>query len=148
MASTRTTTRTIRISNEVAEFFREKALNRAVESLYGLLTGGTLSFDGENLSVGCVHQNSEKSVKGTPENSQKVCTPDKDYESICEMASLMRVEPGVIIEQIKDLLESGELYVSGGRLVNPRYEDFESLCERKKLDVDKIIEKVIREYGG
>lgn len=96
-------------------------------------------------------KNESKSVKGTPEIEEKTTsrgTPNKDYESICEMASLMRVEPGVIIEQIKDLLESGELYVSGGRLVNPRYEDFESLCERKKLDADKIIEKVIREYGG
>ena len=148
MASTRTTTRTIRISNEAAEYFKEKALNRAVESLYGLLTGGTLSFDGDELKVGCVHQNSEKSSSGTPENDKRVCTPDKDYESICEMANLMRVEPGVIIEQIKELLESGELYISHGRLVNPRYEEFESLCERKKWDADKIIDKVVREYGG
>lgn len=93
-------------------------------------------------------KNESKSVKGTPENDKRVCTPDKDYDSICEMANLMRVEPGVIIEQIKDLLESGELYISHGRLVNPRYEEFESLCERKKWDADKIIDRVVREYGG
>ena len=146
MASTRTTTRTIRISNEVAEFFREKALNRAVESLYGLLTNGSLSFNGEEIKVECVHQNSEKSSSSKLENDKTVCTPD--YEQIVEMAILMNVTSEKLFSDIKDLLENGELYYSGGRLVNPRYEEFESLCERKKWDIDKTIEKVVREMGG
>lgn len=148
MASTRTTTRTIRINNEAAEYFKEKALNRAVESLYGLLTARTLSFDGENLKVGCVHQKSEKIFSDRSEDEKEVCTPNEDFEQIEEMAGLMRVETGKLISDIKELLESGDIYYSGGKLVNPRYEEFESLCERKKWDIDKTIDKVVREMGG
>jgi transcriptional regulator with XRE-family HTH domain len=146
MASTRTTTKTIRISNEVAEFFREKPLNRAVESLYELMAAGSLIFDGEEIKIGCVHQNSEKSASSKLENDKNVCTPD--YEQIVEMAILMNVTAEKLFSDIKDMLENGELYYSGSRLVNPRYEEFESLCERKKWDIDKTIEKVVREMGG
>ena len=34
------------------------------------------------------------------------------------------------------------------RLVNPRYEEFERLCEVKKQDADKMINNVVRQMGG
>ena len=149
MGSTRTTTKTIRIANEVAEYFEKKPLNRAVESLYGLLTSGKLKFDGENLSVECTHQNPEKSVQKPIE----VYTLDKnipksDYELLAEMANLMRVSTDKLLSDFRQLLEDGELYYSENRLVNPRYEDFEQLCETKKQDPDKVIMNVIRQMGG
>lgn len=148
MASTRTTTRTIRISNEVAEYFREKALNRAVESLYGLLTNGSLSFNGEEIKVECVHQNSEKSSSSKLENDKTVCTPSNDMALIEEMASLMNVSTEKLLSDIKDMLENGELYYSGSRLVNPRYEEFENICAAKKQDPDRMIANVVRQMGG
>ena len=149
MGSTRTTTKTIRIANEVAEYFEKKPLNRAVESLYGLLTSGKLKFDGENLSVECTHQNREKSVQKPIE----VYTLDKnipksDYESLAEMANLMRVSTDKLLSDFRQLLEDGELYYSENRLVNPRYEDFEQLCRDKKQDPDKMMANVIRQMGG
>lgn len=138
MGSTRTTTKTIRIANEVAEYFEKKPLNRAVESLYGLLTSGKLKFDGENLSVECTHQNSKNFVP-----SEKT-----DITAIEEMATLMRVPTETLLSDFRQLLEDGVLYYSGNRLINPRYEDFEQLCETKKQDPDKVIMNVIRQMGG
>ncbi len=138
MASTRTTTRTIRITNEVAEFFEKKPLNRAVEDLYELIRSGDIKFDGENLKVECTHQTDEK-----------VYTPSKTaMESVDEMASLMRVPTEKLLDDIKELLEEGTLYYSNGKLVNPRYEEFERLCEVKKQDADKMINNVVRQMGG
>lgn len=145
MASTRTTTRTIRIENEVAEYFKEKALNRAVESLYGLLTDGTLSFDGEKIKVGCTHQNSENRVLDKPKEEENVHTDLTEIES---MAELMRVSTDKMLSDIRELLENGELYYSGKKLVNPRYEEFERLCEVKKQDPDKMMGNIVRQMGG
>jgi len=149
MASSITTTRTIRITNETAEYFKEKPLNRAVESLYGLLTDGTLTFDGDDLKVGCVHQNQKNEVENGPvctPKSDEVCTPKRDnYELIAEMATLMRVDIDKVLRDIRELLESGELYYSNGTLRNSRYEEFENLCEAKHVSVEKVLLKVMRE---
>ena len=68
-----------------------------------------------------------------------------DYESIVEMAGLMRVEPGTLLRAINELLESGELYYSQGKLVNPTYEEFEKVCEERKINRDNLLYKVIRD---
>ena len=150
MGSTRTTTRTIRIDNETAEYFAKKPLNRAVESLYGYLRAGEMSFDGDSLKIECTHQNEKKESKNgevyTPK-TEKVYTPDKNMAAINEMANLMRVEPEKLLLDIRELLESGDLYYSKGRLVNPRYEEFEEACEARKQDVDRLLNKMIRELG-
>lgn len=130
MGSLRTTTRTIRIENETAEYFKEKALNRAVESLYGLLRSGEMSFDGERLKIeGCTHDGS-------------LTTEKTDYESIEEMAALMSVTTEKLLMDIRELLEEGSLYYSEGKLVNPRYEEFERACKGK--DIDRILDSVVR----
>ena len=149
MGSSITTTRTIRITNETAEYFKEKPLNRAVESLYGLLSDGTLTFDGDEIKVGCVHQNQKNEVKNesvcTPK-TEEVCTPKRDnYELIAEMAGLMRVDTEKVLRDIKDLMESGVLYYSNGVLRNSIYEEFENLCEAKRVPVEKVLTKVMRE---
>lgn len=145
MASSKTTTRTVRITNEAADYFEKKPLNRFIESLYGLLTSGKIKIDGEELRVECTHQNSEKIVSVTPENKKSVHTDISDIE---EMASLMRVPTETLLSDFRKLLEDGELYYSGNRLVNPHYEEFEQLCELKKQPIDKVIGNVIRQMGG
>jgi hypothetical protein len=156
MASTRTTTRTIRIDNETADYFKEKALNRAVESLYGLLRSGKLTFDGEELKIECTHQNEKKQGNNSSKNAEcvhqkaeNVCTPtEKAYQSIVEMAGLMRISPEKLFEDFNGLLESGELYYSGGKLRNPRYEEFEDVCEEKRVNIDNMLMKVIRDIDN
>ena len=68
--------------------------------------------------------------------------PVTDYESIEEMASLMKVSMEKLLSDFRDLLEEGQLYYSNGRLINPRYEDFEKACEGK--DIDIILESMVR----
>lgn len=145
MSSSKTTTKTIRIANEVAEYFEKKPLNRAVESLYGLLRTQKISFDGEKLKIECTHQNSEKSVSAEPKEEENVHTDLAEIES---MASLMRVPVEKLVSDFRELLEEGELYYSGNKLVNPRYEEFEQVCEAKKQDPDRMMANVIRQMGG
>ena len=128
MASTITRIKTIRIKNEVADYFEEKPLNRMVESLYELIEAGKMRFDGENLVI-----NGSSST---------------DIQDIEEMAALMNVRPEKLLSDFRELLEEGELYYTGGRLINPRYIDFEDICERKKQDIDKTIANVVRQMGG
>ena len=90
----------------------------------------------------------EKSAPGTPENEKKVCTPKTDISDIEEMASLMRVPTETLLSDFRKLLEDGELYYSGNRLVNPHYEEFEQLCELKKQPIDKVMGNIIRQMGG
>ena len=51
MASTKTVSKGIRISNEAAEYYSDKPLNRMVEGLMVLLEQGKVEFDGENLKI-------------------------------------------------------------------------------------------------
>lgn len=81
---------------------------------------------------------------GTPQKKE-VCTPNKDYESISEMANLMRVSTEKLFADFRDLLENGDLYYTNGKLRNPRYEELEDLAERKGANLDKILSKVVRE---
>lgn len=95
----------------------------------------------------------EKSASGTPENEKKqentgTPLPKTDISDIEEMASLMRVPTETLLSDFRKLLEDGELYYSGNKLVNPHYEEFEQLCELKKQPIDKVIGNVIRQMGG
>ena len=89
-----------------------------------------------------VHLLISRNKASTEKNTTKT-----DYESICEMANLMRVTPDALLGAINRELEEGTLYYSDGRLINARYEEFESVCESRNLDIDKTLEKVVREIG-
>lgn len=128
MASTTTTTRTIRIKNETEAYFKDKALNRAVDSLAELLKNGSLKFDGETIQI----------MGGRKEEKT-------DCDSILEMACLMRVDVDYLLKLIKDLLENGDLVYSNGKLVNPTYEELEAVCDEKKINKENLIYKVIRD---
>ena len=124
MASTTTKIKPIRIKNETADYFENKPLNRMVESLEELMREGKIKFDGENLII-------------------KGMTAEKtDISSIEEMAGLMRVPTEKLLSDFRDLLEEGTLYYSNGKLVNPRYEEFERACEGR--NIDKILESMVR----
>ena len=128
MASSTTKIKTIRIKNETSDYFENKPLNRMVESLGELLQSGKMSFDGENLVI-----------KGQKEEGN---VPQTDISAIEEMAGLMRVPTDRLLSDFRDLLEEGTLYYSNGKLVNPRYEDFERACEGR--NIDKILESMVR----
>lgn len=97
-----------------------------VESLEELLRSGKVRFDGENLIV-----------KGSDSNI--------DLSDLSEMANLMRVPTEKILSDIKDMIEEGTLYYENGKLINPRYEELELVCERKNVNIDNLLMKVIRD---
>ena len=103
------------------------------------------------IENGGTPKNQSKIDRGTPkieEKTEERGTPKGNYELINEMANLMRVPTEKLLDDIKELLEEGTLYYSNGKLVNPRYEEFERLCEVKKQDADKMINNVVRQMGG
>lgn len=130
MASTTTRIKPIRIKNETADYFENQPLNRMVESLEELMKSGKIKFDGDNLVI-----------KGLSQEKT-------DITDIVEMAELMRVPMNKLLSDFRELLEEGTLYYSDGRLINPRYEDFERICEKRKQDIDKTIANVVRQMGG
>lgn len=126
MPSTITRPKSIRIKNEAADYFDSRPLNKMINSLYEQMVSGEIEFDGEKLIT-----------KGSSKKDEK--TP---YESILEMASLMQVTPEILFEALNEALEEGTLYYSNGKLVNPRYEEFERACGDR--NIDKILESMIR----
>ena len=130
MVSTTTRIKPIRIKNETADYFENQPLNRMVESLEELMKSGKIKFDGDNLVI-------------------KGLTQEKtDITDIVEMAELMRVPMNKLLSDFRELLEEGTLYYENGKLINPRYSDFEDICEKKKQDIDKTIANVVRQMGG
>lgn len=125
MASTTTRIKPIRIKNETADYFESKPLNRMVESLGDLLRLGKIRFDGENLII-----------KGQT---------NVDLADISEMANLMRVSTEKLLGDIREELENGDLYYIDGKLRNARYTELENICERKNIDIDNLLMKVIRD---
>lgn len=98
-------------------------------------------------------KNQSKTDRGTPENEKKeeewgTPIPKTDYESIVEMANLMQVPIEKLLSDFRELLENGDLYYSGKKLVNPHYEEFERLCEIKKQPIDKMMGNIVRQMGG
>lgn len=65
-----------------------------------------------------------------------------DLESIAEMARLMQVSTEGLLAALNEALEEGTLYYSNGKLVNPRYEEFERACGNR--NIDKILESMVR----
>ena len=125
MASTTTRIKPIRIKNETADYFEGKALNRMVESLGDLLRSGRLHFNGENLII-----------KGET---------NLDLADIEEMANLMRVSTETLLADIKTQIENGDLYYTDGKLRNTRYTELENICERKNVNIDNLLMRVIRD---
>ena len=126
MASTTTRIKPLRIKNDTADYFEKKPLNRMVESLEELLRSEKVRFDGENLIV-----------KGSDSNI--------DLSDIEEMANLMRVPTEKILSDIKEMIEEGTLYYENGKMILPRYAELESVCERKGVNIDNLLTKVIRD---
>ena len=140
MPSIGSTTRTIRFSPEdlgIIEDLMKKEDTTFNKAVHLLISGGVHPKN----TVKVVPTEEKIENKGTP-------IPKTSYEAISEMANLMRVPTEKLLDDVKELLEDGTLYYSGNRLINPRYEDFERVCETKKQDPDKVIMNVIRQMGG
>ena len=54
----------------------------------------------------------------------------------------MQVSTEGLLTALNEALEEGTLYYSNGKLVNPRYEEFERACGDR--NIDKILESMVR----
>lgn len=133
MASTKTSTKTIRIANETAEYFEGKPLNRAVECIHRLLENGKLTFDGEEIKIS---------------GDMGVHTGSKDDMAVLdEMAMCFGVSSEEMLSKVVEALENGEFTFVGGRIVaveEPWVDAFRETCHDLCIPVDKACESAIK----
>lgn len=137
MASTKTRVKPIRISNESAEYFERKPLNRMVESLSELLKSGKITFDGENLKAEGVY---------TEKNSEKTgLTPEiKEIES---MANFFGLTLNEMLKKIYEGLNDGTLTIENGRIVGVpevNLEKLEEACHERGIGMQEAIDKTVK----
>lgn len=126
MASSKTRTRTVRISNESADYFEKLPLNKVIEGVYTLISEKKIVFDGENLKI------SEKSGL-TPEI--------KEIES---MANFFGLTLNEMLKKIYEGLNDGTLTIENGRIVGTpdlELENFKEACHDMGVEPQKILEK-------
>ena len=126
MASTKTRTRTVRISNESADYFEKLPLNKIIEGVYTLISEGKATFDGENLKI------SEKSGL-TPET--------KEIES---MANFFGLTLNEMLKKIYEGLNDGILTIEKGKIVGTPdldLENFKEACHEMGADPQKVLDK-------
>ena len=132
MASTKTISKGIRISNEAAEYFKDKPVNRMVESMIPLLENGSLTFDGESLKISG--------------DSGVHTTITAIVEEFDEMASCSGISLDDLVNGIFTLLEDGTLMIENGSIVvsSGWASEFESVCHDMCIPVEKAAEGAIK----
>ena len=141
MASSKTVAKGIRISNESAEYFSGKPLNRMVEGLMELLESGQVQFDGENLSV---HDEIVKPAESVHSENSCDLPSLKDLRS---MANCFGITVDDLLGMIDEGLNEGTILIEGGRVISsmPHWvERFNEVCRDKCLDPDKIGESAVK----
>lgn len=134
MASTKTVSKGIRITNEAAEYFKDKPINRIVEGIIPLLEVEKLVFDGDSLKI-----KTEKSVH-TDEIISCV-------DNLKEMASCSGISYDDLVLGLSDLLEEGKIIIENGSVSVGSAEwvgEFESVCHDLCIPVEKAAESAIK----
>ena len=138
MASYKTRTKTIRIKNEVDDYFSGKPLNRAIESLYEKIKSGEIGMDSDgNLTIMGVYTE-RKSVNREMEIS------DDDYPEFKSMVGFMGGE--------REFFHALVGFMSEGAIINGRNgyelhdmsletEEFKEMCREKGLDPQAVLNK-------
>lgn len=129
MASSKTVSKGIRITNEAAEYFKDKPMNRMIESMIPLLESGELRFDGETLKI-----------------AQKRSEIDDLVSEMSEMAVCMGMEPGELTEGLFHLLEEGQITIVGKEILVELPDwagEFEFTCQEMGLEVENVAQKAI-----
>ncbi len=131
MASSKTRTRTVRISNESADYFEKLPLNKVIESVYTLISEKKATFDGESLKI------SEKSG----------LTPNKDLEEIDSMAKFFGMDGGELLKGVCAGLMDGNLTVENGKVVGVPEIDLDNLkeaCHERGIGMQEAIDKTVK----
>lgn len=132
MASTKTTAKGIRISNDAWDFYADKPLNRMVESLAGLLSDGSLEFDGETLKI-----------KGSAGVHVKKADPEWK-EDLDGMLMCCGIGFDELMETVYGWVCDGTIDISDGVSVSePGWlTRFREVCHEKCIPIEKTMENV------
>lgn len=131
MASSKTRTRTVRISNESADYFEKLPLNKVIEGVYTLISEKKATFDGESLKI------SEKTG----------LTPNKDLEEIDSMAKFFGMDGGDLLKGVCAGLMDGNLTVENGKVVGiPQIDltNLEEACHERGIGMQEAIDKTVK----
>lgn len=141
MASTKTISKGVRITNEAAEYYQDKPLNRMIEALMELLKAGKVSFDGEDLKItgdsGVHTENSEKSLSATP----------YDLKDMEEMVGLSGMSMKKFFGDLTEMMENGDFDLSGGKVtvVFPDWAvEFAEACHECSIPVEEAGKKAAK----
>ena len=136
MASTKTRTRTVRISNESADYFEKLPLNKVIESVYTLISEKKAVFDGENLKI------SEKSVL----SHSKYNINEKILDDLATMQTFMGGSVEEMIRLFDEAVNEGIINYENGKLVGVPDIDlnrFKEACHDINRDPQEILDKVV-----
>ena len=130
MASTKTRTRTVRISNESADYFEKLPLNRVIESVYTLILEKAMSFDGENLKI----------------LQKSGLKPNEDLKEIESMANFFGLSTEELLKGMCAGLMDGNLTVEKGKVVgipDINLENFKDACHLINKEPQEMLDKVV-----
>ena len=130
MASTKTRTRTVRISNESADYFEKLPLNRVIESVYTLILEKTVSFDGENLKI----------------LQKSGLKPNEDLKEIESMANFFGLSTEELLKGMCAGLMDGNLTVENGNVVGIpeiNLDELEEICHERGIEPQEAIDKLV-----
>lgn len=135
MASNKTTTRTLRIKNETAEYFEGKPLNRVVECVHQLIVSGSLTFDGEE-----VHTKGGGNPYGIKIES---------LDSLNSVAQFMGGDVATMIDMFADAVDNGvfEYDEEAHRYIGVsdiRLGAFKERCHELNIDPQTALDKLTR----
>ena len=131
MASTKTTVKTIRLTNETADFFEGKPLNRYVECLHSLIESGKVKMDGDNLKV----VGKSKSIYDS--------VPPEVTANFADLDDILEGGVAGLMVAVNNLIEDGLMNTDYSICGEPWVEKFRDACNAKGLKVENVSEKAI-----
>lgn len=132
MASSKTKVKPIRIANETEEFFKDKPLNRYVESLHHHLDKGNLIVDGGNIIIAKAYK------KNIYDDIPKDITSDLESMVVFfegGMAGLMRA--------VDRMLNDGTLNTDFSIAKEAWVEEFRDACRECGVPVEEAAKRAI-----
>jgi len=134
MASTKTTVKTIRLTNETADFFEGKPLNRYVECLHSLIESGKVKMDGDSLRV--------TGKKGDLTSIYDKVPPEVTA-NFADLDDLLEGGVAGLMVAVNNMIEDGLLNTDYSICGEPWVERFRDACNAKGLKVENVSEKAI-----
>lgn len=147
MSSNKTRTRTIRISNECADYFADKPLNKAVEGIYELICDGRIRFAGEKIEIVGVHteDSEKKSRKREVEDKKDDISPE--MRDTIQMLTLYGISFDKFLGMMHESLENGNITIEDDGLKTKDSLDLERLydvCHERGIDPQEAIDKTVK----